>query len=471
MVGASLCLALSGVVLPRAVGAMSASGAAGVPTLLYVDPCDEQMHVLPSIERRGAEVMLLHSAAAAAKLMGQPECDEDAADRIRANMAPEAGEELVWAAETLPDGIEVVGVLCGSDGGLADAERLAEALVPARSNGISSARRDKFEMLETIRRAGLAAPMQAAPASWEASKRFLATQSYPVVLKPRRGQASVLVGLARDEKDAQRMDAILRDPKCATSIDTSELRPGDENVLIQEFLTGDEWVVDTVSADGEHKVVALWKYDKRQVNDAPFVYFGIDARGSEGAVEEAVLSYSQRVLDALGWKWGPCHIELKMVPTSTVSDEQADGAAPVLIEINAGRWNGEDFQLLAELCNGYDAFEATLDAYLDPDAWDELPPTPPEQLRACGKNVKLVSRQSGPLLTSPHETHADELSSMPSLLNFVPLYNEPGDQVIPTVDLNTCAGYAHLVHADPEVVEMDYRALQELVLFEVDEDQ
>ena len=60
---------------------------------------------------------------------------------------------------------------------------------------------------------------------------------------------------------------------------------------------------------------------------------------------------------------------------------------------------------------------------------------------------------------------------MPSLLNFVPLYNEPGDQVIPTVDLNTCAGYAHLVHADPEVVEMDYRALQELVLFEVDEDQ
>ena len=31
----------------------------------------------------------------------------------------------------------------------------------------------------------------------------------------------------------------------------------------QELLDGDEWVVDTVSRQGEHKVVALWRYAER----------------------------------------------------------------------------------------------------------------------------------------------------------------------------------------------------------------
>jgi hypothetical protein len=173
--------------------------------------------------------------------------------------------ELVWAADALPD-CDIVGVLCGSDGGLADAERLQDVLVPARSNGRNPARRDKFLMLEAMRSAGLDAPMQAAPASWEEARSFLASQRYPVVLKPRRGQASVLVGLAHDEAGARRMDSILRDAGTHTSIDTSELAAGDENVLIQEYVGGDEWVVDTVSAAGEHKVLALWQYDKGTAN-------------------------------------------------------------------------------------------------------------------------------------------------------------------------------------------------------------
>jgi hypothetical protein len=33
-------------------------------------------------------------------------------------------------------------------------------------------------------------------------------------------------------------------------------------VVVQEYLTGVEYVVDTVSRHGKHKVVALWAYDK-----------------------------------------------------------------------------------------------------------------------------------------------------------------------------------------------------------------
>ena len=439
--------------------------------LLYVDPTEERLHILPSLEARGVECILLHSSAAAAKIIALAEDagDESVAARVRANEAPPAGMELEWAAYELPDDMEIAGVLCGSDGGLADAERLQHVLVPACSNGINAARRDKFLMLETMRSVGLGAPAQVTPSSWEETQRFLSDTSYPVVLKPRRGQASVLVGLAHDEAEALRMDTALRDPQCRVSIDSSELPAGDTNVLVQEFLHGDEWVVDSVSRDGEHKAVALWRYDKREANGAPFVYFGIEACAVAGAVEEAVLEYARSCLDALGWQWGPCHLELKIVPER--GGALAGSAAPVLIEVNAGRFNGEheqhDFPLFCRLCNGHEALEATLDAYLDAAAFDELPPTPPAELRVRGKNVKLISRASGTLAIDPAEAQAMVLEALPSMLSFTPAYSAVGDAVRPTIDLSTCAGYAHLVHADEEVLERDYTTLHALDLFQV----
>lgn len=43
-------------------------------------------------------------------------------------------------------------------------------------------------------------------------------------------------------------------------------------VLCQEFLVGPEYVVDTVTSAGEHKVTAVWKYDKRPCNSARSVH-------------------------------------------------------------------------------------------------------------------------------------------------------------------------------------------------------
>ena len=473
--------------------ATSAATVTSRPLVLYVDPTSERLHVLPSLERRGCDCVVLHSAAAAAAILQNAgEDDDELRERVLERVVPPAGTETAWAEECLglSDGTLLLSaVLCGSDGGLADAERLQDALLPARSNGCNPARRDKYLMNEQMRAAGLGAPLQCTPASWDETRSFLRGalgSSYPVVMKPRRGQASVLVGLAHDEEQAAHMDAILRDPAVRVSIDSSEHAAGDANVVVQEYLAGDEWVVDTVSRDGEHKVVALWRYDKGEANGAPFVYFGIEARGVEGHVERQLLAYCRKALDALGWRWGPCHIEVKMVPGRGAPNDGMDGdgadgngadgdgaggdAMPVLIEINAGRWNGEEFLPLAQLCNGLDALEATLDAYLDAAAWTHVPSTPPETLSVHGTNVKLVSHVEGRLLAAPSEAHAGTLRALKSLLSFHPEVNEVGAHVVRTVDLNTCAGYCHLAHTDESVVARDYRALRKLQprLFEIE---
>ena len=137
--------------------------------------------------------------------------------------------------------------------------------------------------------------------------------------------------------------------------------------------------------------------------------------------------------------------------------------------MNAGRCNGLDFKLLADLAYGYNQFDATVAAWLAPDEFAALPPRPPERLNCCAKLVTLVSSVGG---TLKRLRHAEELDNMQSLFSFAPEASEPGDLVKHTTDLNSFAGTAMMAHADPEVLAKDYQRLRELqsTLWEVVED-
>lgn len=211
----------------------------------------------------------------------------------------------------------------------------------------------------------------------------------------------------------------------------------------------DEWVVDTVSAGGEHKALALWRYAKEEANGAPFVYSFMELRPVDGEEAAALVRYACDALDALQWRWGPCHTEL-----------MATCRGPVLVEVNAGRFSGGDFKQLVDLCVGANAYEATLDAYARDGgrSWEHVPPLPPAALRGCGRMVTLVSGVAG---TLRRVRHLDLIEALPSFVSYKPAY-APGDVVQVTLDLATVAGHVMLAHADPEVLEADYARLREL---------
>jgi hypothetical protein len=156
-------------------------------------------------------------------------------------------------------------------------------------------------------------------------------------------------------------------------------------------------------------------------------------------------------------RWGPAHVEIRMT-----------SRGPRLIETNMGRWNGLDFKMVVDLCYGYNAFDATIDTYISPAAvgFDRLPARPPATLACYGRLVTLVSSVEGRLVRL---RHAEELERMDSLITFEPVASEPGDWIRHTVDLDTCAGLAHLVHRDAQVVAAEYQRLRALqsTLFEV----
>jgi biotin carboxylase len=85
------------------------------------------------------------------------------------------------------------------------------------------------------------------------------------------------------------------------------------SVLLQEYLKGDEYVVDTVSRSGVHKCVAIWKYDKRLFNGSPVVYFGMRLMPVEAeAALPGMIEYVFKVLDVLGIRNGAVHSEVKL---------------------------------------------------------------------------------------------------------------------------------------------------------------
>jgi biotin carboxylase len=171
-------------------------------------------------------------------------------------------------------------------------------------------------------------------------------------------------------------------------------------MYIQEYITGQEYAVDTVTKDGHTKVVALWKYSKVPVNGAPFVYQCTELVSSSGKLESEVCDYCVDVLDALGLQWGPTHTEIMAC---------ADG--PRLIEVNA-RFHAANTYPLVTSCIGYDALTATLDSFFDPASFDALPERP-EDLLSHGLILHLISSKAGKVSNINHE---DEIVSMPSVL-------------------------------------------------------
>lgn len=315
-----------------------------------------------------------------------------------------------------------------------------------------NARRDKYLMGETLRSSGVRAAKQVKAKTWTEAEAFithdLKPEPFEVVLKPLESAGTEDVILCLSIEEAERtFNGILGK--------INGLGIENDAVLLQEYLEGDEYVVDTVSRWGKHKVTAIWKYDKRRVNDAAFVYFGLSLVPAEGIVND-MIDYQFQVLDALGIRNGPAHGEVKFCHGS-----------PVLIEVGSRCHGGEGAWVpIADICVGYNQVIAAIDCVLDEKAF-ELLSDRPQKLLAYGCEAMLVSYKNGVLKRMPGIA---EIERMPAFLK-KELFVAPGDNMRQTVDMFTTPGSIMLSHEDRDVLENNLARIRELELeglFEVE---
>ncbi|KAL3823209.1 hypothetical protein ACHAXA_003488 [Cyclostephanos tholiformis] len=388
-------------------------------------------------------------------------------------------------------GYEMTALVCDSDSGLAHAERLAEWLNVTTRNpgGVREERRDKHLMIEAIRSSGLPALRQRLCSSREDAIEYASAllsldrdgdgggeYDRRVVVKPVRGCGSYNVCLCDDLDSVTRAYDIIHGSGVFGS-------PGQRHdaVLIQEFANGQEYAIDTVSRDGELKIVAIWKYDKRPANGAPFVYYATRLYDDDDGVMEpicpAMHAYLNGCLKALDIRWGITHSEVIVTP---------DG--PRLVEVNC-RQHNMDFLLLTMGGIGYNIYDVLLAAYFGRDGddsaapdgmpfnadgnrleWDLIPDIPTTRMNAC--MVHLVNSEYG-TLKRVNDAALYEIEAMASVHNMEVYSNflEVGTQIYPTVDIKTDAGWIQLAHPDPKIFETDFQRIIELMptLFEVEE--
>ena len=158
---------------------------------------------------------------------------------------------------------KIVSCFAGGEAGVDSADILSERLM-VRSNGadgVFANRRDKKVQQELVRAAGHRAVRQAGGSKFSEVEEFLRTEEFPVVLKPTDSAGSDGVKLCHNFEEAKaHFDHLLVVEAVNGGYNTE--------VLCQEFLRGKEYVVDTVSRDGEHKCMQVWVYDKRPANGA-----------------------------------------------------------------------------------------------------------------------------------------------------------------------------------------------------------
>jgi biotin carboxylase len=220
------------------------------------------------------------------------------------------------------------------------------------------------------------------------------------------------------------------------------------SVLVQEFLSGKEYVVDSVSVEGVHKTVAIWEYDKRPTNGAQFVYYGMRLyESSDGSREQKLVEYMHGVLESLQVKNGPSHGEVMWTSTG-----------PCLIEVGSRPHGGEGtFVTLADGCIGYNQLGVMVDAHENRSKFFKLPGRP-QKLAAHATEVCLINYHEGTLLDYPG---MEEVKSLPSFVE-AEMKMHIGEHFPVTVDFLTSPGAIMLMHESKEVMERDAERIHEL---------
>jgi hypothetical protein len=330
-----------------------------------------------------------------------------------------------------------VAVVPGQESAVRLADRISHAL-DVKSNGTaaSAARRDKYEMTEALRRAGVRCADQfksddvAAVVKWAESRG-----TWPVVVKPISSAASDnVVVCAGAEQVRTAAEDILASRDIFGFANTE--------VLVQGYLSGTEYVVDTVSCDGHRFVCGVWQYEKILLPSGRNIYNRDILLPPDRHPVPALAGYVKEVLAALEVSWGPAHAEI------IVTD-----SGPVLVEI-ATRFNGQLNPGYQALCLGHDQAELSALAYTDPGAFVG---------RYGGGTYRKL--QSAYTYNTPTELDGEvaavdqdvvaEINALSSVVASSVKYR-PGDRIRPTTDLLSAAMRIYLTSPDDEQLAADY---------------
>lgn len=308
--------------------------------------------------------------------------------------------------------------------------------------------KNKYEQIEAVRRSGLSACVQKITSNELGVHEFLLSHQpdpFVAIVKPLDSAASDGV-------------SICSSPESLVSKTTSLLGTmtthGNVNrfVLLQEYLDGDEYVVNTVSRNGEHKCIDMVKYDKRIYMGQHNMYFGsftLDINSEPHA--QKIMQYARNVCTAIGMQTGPVHMEIILVRGN-----------PVLVECNVrlagagGSWVAKHVAI-----KGYSQLQAYLDAVLNAPAFDKLSSeVATSNLRGATAWVRTPAAGIFDGLT---QEALAKIRTLPSFFSDTLASLQIGLQISASTCINTIHGSITLISSSFLDLQRDYQYVQSII--------
>jgi biotin carboxylase len=241
-------------------------------------------------------------------------------------------------------------VIAGAESGveLADYLSLELGLDTCNLKQLIEARRDKYLMIETIAQAGLPTAKQLKTNELDELLSWVKeTNDWPIVIKPVKSASSDHVTFCYTvDEVAQAFQSIFGT--------TNMFGLENQEVLAQTFVTGQQYIVNAISFEGEHFITDIWEENFIESSDNNVMYDTFNLVENHGTIQSELIEYVKKVLTNLGIQHGPSHTELRYTKNG-----------PVIIE-TAARMMGESFdeQVYYETLN-YNLPSITAECYID----------------------------------------------------------------------------------------------------------
>ncbi len=219
----------------------------------------------------------------------------------------------------------------------------------------------------------------------------------------------------------------------------------DPVIMIQEYIGGTEYVVNSISIDGKHKITGVWRYEKILRDDGTLAYDTMILVDRLVPGIHDILQYDYKVLDAVEMKNGFSHNEIKV-----------DEKGPVLIETNARVMGGTLTREYLDEIFGSHMTDVTLKSLLQPSFFDSYMLTPYRPRKSSIFKFSIVPRDVKADL-EPFFELARHLDSFREIVCFggtgVREYRR-------TVDLHTCPFFIRMTNEDYGKLKRDYELVR-----------
>ncbi|MBR5407922.1 MAG: ATP-grasp domain-containing protein [Lachnospiraceae bacterium] len=405
--------------------------------IIIVDPFSTGYNLVEDVIRRGYKPVVLETIQEKTE-------DLDALKKIYAAFyhEPQFIKECDSYEETLKlvKGFDPVLILAACETGVPLATRLADDMgLPGNSAKNLDYMIKKDAMHEALKQAGIRYIHGKKVKSAEEALDFCRENGFEcAVVKPLRSAGSMGVFLCDNLKEVENAVTALLSVK-------DFFGKTQEEVLVQERIFGTEYIVNTLTLNGKHRLNTVLRYTKEKTDEGGYIYDYCEYITKLEAGHTKMVEYAFQVADAIHYQNGMIHGEYMI-----------DDKGPVLIEVNCRPMGATQPAEFMDLITGQHETDSLLDTFLYPEEFERKKKEPYRLLRKGYMKLIMIPKDME-AENHPIWEVARQLKS-----TFKVSVQDPSAVVryAKTRDLETSGGIIYMVHDDEKVVEADINMLR-----------